>query len=79
VSVGRVALWTLWPAFLVAGVAEFVFFSLFDPHELHLFGQPLDASRQAIYTIGFFCFWLVGAASAALALFLKSSADDRDR
>lgn len=60
----------LWPAFLVAIPAEGVFFSLFDPHELQWFGDPLAVSRQAIYTLGFFGFWLVGLASSALTLFL---------
>lgn len=74
-AVGRLLLWTLWPAFLVAGVAEFLFFSIFDPSELHAFGQPIEASRQAIYTVGFFCFWAVGAAAAALSLFLGRPLD----
>ena len=60
----------LWPAFLVAAGAQFVFFSFFDPHDLHIFGWPVEASRQAIYTAGFFFFWAVGAASAALTVAL---------
>ena len=66
----RLAIAVLWPAFLVAGGAEFLFFSLFDPHDLTLFGRPLETSRQAIYTVGFFCFWALGAASAAITLLL---------
>jgi len=65
----------VWPAFLMAGVAELVFFSVFDPFELHFFGQPLDLSRQAIYAMGFFGFWGLGIASSALTLFL---AQDRN-
>ncbi len=64
----------LWPAFVVAGVAEIAAFSLFDPVELHVFGAPLALSRQAVYTIGFLAFWAIGAISAALALVLR----DRD-
>lgn len=60
----------LWPAFLVAAGAEFVFFSVFDPHDLTFFGRPIEASRQAVYSIGFFFFWSVGMASAALTLLL---------
>ena len=60
----------LWPAFLVAAAAEFVFFGLFDPQDLTLFGEPLEASRMTIYSVGFFFFWGVGAASGALTLFL---------
>lgn len=64
-------MWIIWPAFLVAGVAELVFFSIFDPFELHFFGAPLAWSRQAIYTLGFFGFWGLGIASSALTLFLE--------
>ena len=68
---GRLSMWIIWPAFLVAGVAEIVFFSIFDPFDLHFFGAPLDWSRQAIYTLGFFGFWGLGIASSALTLFLE--------
>ena len=62
-------LW-LWPAFLVAGIAEMAFFSLFDPMEMHFMGQPIEASRTAIYSIGFFGFWSVAALSSALTHWL---------
>ena len=68
---GRRWMWIIWPAFLVAGVAEIVFFSIFDPFELHFFGAPLDWSRQAIYTLGFFGFWGLCIASSALTLWLE--------
>lgn len=67
----RTMMWIIWPAFLVAGVAEIVFFSIFDPFELHFFGAPLDWSRQAIYTLGFFGFWGLGIASSTLTLWLE--------
>lgn len=66
-------LWVLWPSFLVAGVAEGAFFSLFDPHELMFFGEPIEASRQAIYSVGFLCFWALGAGASALTVFLQRS------
>lgn len=65
----------LWPAFLVAGVAEGIFFTLFDPEDLHLFGAILELSRTAVYTIGFFAFWAVGALAAAGTLLLRESTD----
>ncbi|KAB2843474.1 MAG: hypothetical protein F9K47_06795 [Burkholderiales bacterium] len=67
---GRRLLRLLWPAFLVAAVAEAVFFAVFDPFDLHFLGAPLEMSRLAIYTMGFFGFWGLGFASAALAAFL---------
>ncbi len=63
-------MWVVWPAFLVAGFAEVVFFTLVDPEELHFFGDTLELSRRAIYTVGFFCFWSVCALSSALTMFL---------
>jgi hypothetical protein len=66
----------VWPAFLVAGVAELVFFAVFDPFELHVFGAPLELSRTGIYTMGFFGFWGLGVASSALAVFLDRASRD---
>jgi hypothetical protein len=74
----RRIMWIVWPAFLVAGVAELVFFSVFDPFDLHFFGAPLEMSRQAIYTMGFFGFWGLAIASSALTLFLERPAADED-
>lgn len=70
------AIWVLWPSFILGGAAEAVFFTLFDPMELHLFGEPLELSRSAIYTIGFFAFWLLAAGSSALTCFLQRPAAD---
>lgn len=67
----------LWPAFLVAGVAEAIFFAVFDPFDLHFLGAPLEMSRLAIYTMGFFGFWGLGFAAAALAAFLNGDLQRR--
>jgi hypothetical protein len=53
----------LWPSFLAAGMAEVVFFTVFDPSDF-------DAGRLAAYSIGFFLFWALAAASSALTCFL---------
>jgi hypothetical protein len=66
----RRAMQVIWPAFLSAAVAELVFFAIFDPFELHFFGRPLDWSRQAIYALGFFGFWLLGITASTLTLML---------
>jgi hypothetical protein len=65
--------WILWPAFLVACGSEMLFFALVDPADLHLFGEPLEASRMTIYSVGFFVFWALGAASSFLTCFLQRS------
>ena len=64
-------IWILWPSFLVAGVAEAVFFTFFDPGELIVFGDALAAGRMAVYSIGFFLFWLITATSSALTCLLQ--------
>ena len=73
------AIWILWPSFIVGGVAEGVFFTLFDPMDLHLFGEPLGLSRIAVYTLGFFVFWAIAAASSAFTCFLQRGAEDINR
>lgn len=73
------AIWILWPSFIVGGVAEALFFTLFDPMDLHVFGEPVAASRTAAYTMGFFLFWAFAAASSGFTCFLQRSAVDINR
>ena len=61
----------LWPSFIVAGVAEIVFFTVINPQELYLLGQPVRLSQIATYSIGFFAFWLICAASSLTTLFFQ--------
>lgn len=67
-------MWVLWPSFLVAGVAEGIFFTVIDPQELYLFGEPVHLSKIATYSIGFFGFWAVCASSSLMTCFLQRSA-----
>jgi len=78
-SLSRQLMWVIWPAFLVAAVAEAIFFTVFDPFELHFFGAVLDVSREVIYTMGFFGFWGLGIASSALTVFLGRPPQDVTR
>lgn len=71
--------WMLWPAFLVGAVAEMVFFAFIDPGEIMLFGNPLDLSVTATYSLFFFFFWSVGIASSALTCFLQKSPFELNR
>jgi polyferredoxin len=48
----RLAMWVLWPAFLAAALAEACFFSWFAPEQLS------TLAPQAVYSIGFFFFWV---------------------
>jgi hypothetical protein len=74
----KTALWILWPSFLIACIAELLFFSVFDPVDFQLFG-PLGLSRRAGYSIGFFLLWGITAASSALTVVLQRSAVDINR
>lgn len=72
-------MWIAWPAFLVAGVLEMIVFAMVDPSDLHWFGQPLNLSRQAVYTLAFFVFWGVTMASSALTTLLALSPFEENR
>lgn len=59
-----------WPSFLVAALAEAIFFSVINPQELYLFGERVSFSPVATYSIGFFAFWAVAGASSLLTAWL---------
>lgn len=69
----------LWPSFLVAGVADIIFTTLFDPLEIMYRGEALIEHRIAAYTIGFFLFWLLGISSSMLTCYFQRSADEINR
>lgn len=70
-----------WPAFLAACALELLVFALVDPSDLHWAGSPGALSRQGIYTVSFFVFWIVVAAATSLAVVLAKPlyvASERD-
>jgi len=75
----RRAILILWPSFVIGGIGEVLFFTVFDPQELYLFGEPSGLSRLAVYSIGFFLCWAFAAASSAFTCFLQRSADEVNR
>ncbi|MBK7547469.1 MAG: hypothetical protein IPI20_06370 [Rhodoferax sp.] len=66
-------MWIVWPAFLMAGVIEMLVFAMGDPQDLHWFGHPLEISRQGVYTLAFFVFWLITSISGGLTTLLSMS------
>ena len=65
---GRLAFTVAWGSFLAASIATLVFFAFVDPAPIVAVLQPTGAlqSRTALYSLGFFFFWIVSAVSAAL-------------
>ncbi len=57
----------------MAGVLEMLLFAVLDPQSLQWFGQPLQLSREAIYTLSFFIIWLLTMASSGLTILLAMS------
>ena len=72
-------IWILWPSFIVGGIAEIMFFTAFDPLDMTFFGDPITWSREAVYTVGFFAFWAVCAASSAATCFFQRTAGEINR
>ena len=60
-------MWIVWPAFLMAGVIEMLVFAMGDPQDL------LEISRQGVYTLAFFVFWLITSISGGLTTLLSMS------
>jgi hypothetical protein len=69
-------MWVVWPAFISACALELLVFALVDPQDLHWFGRPLPLSRQGAYTMSFFAFWAISAASNALTTLLGRPASE---
>lgn len=70
----KMIIWVLWPAFSAAGIAEVVFFTLIDPQQLYLLGEPINVSSMAAYSIGFLLFWLL-CTGACLMTYLMLPAE----
>lgn len=69
----------LWPSFLVAGILNSLFFTLFDPLELMLGSEPLFDSRVVAYSCGFFICWLFAGLSSGLTLFFERDRSEINR
>lgn len=75
----KTAILVLWPSFVVGGIGEVLFFTVFDPKELYLFGEPSSLSRLAVYSIGFFLCWAFAALSSAFTVFLQRNVEEINR
>jgi hypothetical protein len=66
----RYWIWILWPSFLVACFAEGLAFIFISADDIVIFGQAVEASHLAIYTVEFFALWGLCALSSALTILL---------
>lgn len=69
----------LWPSFLTAAAATILFFTAFDPWLLLASTRFADLSRLGTYTIGFFLFWILTAATALLTCYFRRPCKRADR
>ncbi len=60
----------LWASFMIAALAEALFFTVIDPKTLYLLGEPVQYSPVATYSIGFLFFWLICAAASGVTAYL---------
>jgi hypothetical protein len=69
-----------WSSFLAACMASILFFAAVDPQLLRDAGPRIfdNLSREAGYALGFFFFWVLGAAAAALSVYMVRSAEWHD-
>jgi hypothetical protein len=75
----KIAIWVLWPSFLVGAAANALCFAVFDPAQFHAHWELLPETRIGTYTVGFFAFWAISASSSALTCFLQRSAHELNR
>jgi len=61
----------LWPSFLTSGAATGAFFTIFDPADLVTLTDYPDLSRMAVYSMGFFLFWLLTTVTSALTCYFQ--------
>jgi hypothetical protein len=69
----------LWPSFLVAGVADIIFTTLFDPLEIMYRGEAIFENRIAAYTVDFFIFWLIAISSSMLTCYFQRTSNEINR
>lgn len=69
----------LWPSFVAACLVEMVVFASFDPQDWHFFGMEEQQSAETVYSIGFFCFWIITTLASLGTWNLTRSATELNR
>jgi len=68
-SLSRLLMTILWPSFLMSSVSVGILFSLIDPGVLSIQGN-MELSDVVIYSLAFFIFWILGAATSGITALL---------
>lgn len=76
IMIKKLMLTVAWPSFLAASALEMFVFVLFDPSDGNWLGKSIELSRQGVYTISFFVFWLIALISGSLSVYLLESNAD---
>ena len=66
----------LWPSFIAAGIANSFFFTFFEPQALLYAGGYTEQSNTAVYSIGFFLFWLLTSVSSLMTSYFVKPCDE---
>lgn len=64
VPLAQQAIAVLWPSFVIAIAASGLFFSAFHPRDLIPYNLDLELKPVAVYSVGFFLFWMIAALSS---------------
>ncbi|MCB1757815.1 MAG: hypothetical protein KDJ38_20020 [Gammaproteobacteria bacterium] len=54
----------LWPSFIIAGIANSLFWVFVDPHDLGMITGFTELSRTGAYSLGFIFLWATTALSS---------------
>ena len=63
----------LWPAFLLASLLEVLVFAFVDPTQLQWLTTDYHLSRQSVYSLAFFAFWVTSVVGCTLSILLAQS------
>ena len=75
----QTAIAVLWPSFLLASLANVVFWALVDPHEFGLITGVSELDRMTAYSMGFILLWLLTGLASYLTIRFNRPRSDVNR
>jgi len=76
-AISRLAMQTLWPAFIGAIMCAGIVFSLFDPHEASNLPKFFPKTAEGIYTVTFLLLWAVTTLACMATWLLVARLDNK--